>query len=246
MENLATQLPPTEDRSSALALAPGWASGNVRLYLGDCREIMPTLTDIDVVITDPPYGLNFPYRSYDDTRENLVNLLADVMPEISRIAANAYILCGPTQIGLYPQPEWVCAVTWNTTGTFGKYGYNQWTPVLCYGKDLEGFGNVNGMTKGDTLRINGGSGVGFQRDDAEKEHTCPKPLNLMKMVVNRYSKPGQIVCDPFMGSGTTGVACAALGRGFVGIEQDSAYYATALERIQRELSQGDLFLPPNA
>ena len=203
-------------------------------YHADCRDVLPEIV-CDVVITDPPYGLNFPYRSYDDTRENLVKLIEDVMPEISRIAANAYILCGPTQIGLYPQPEWVCCVTWNTTGTFGKYGYNQWTPVLCYGKDLEGFGNVNGMTKGDTFRINGGGGVGFQRDADEKEHTCPKPLNLLKMVVNRYSKPGQTVCDPFMGIGTTGVACATLGRNFIGIERDAAHYKTACDRIAHEL-----------
>jgi len=205
-------------------------------YNGDCRDVLKSIERVDVVITDPPYGLNFPYRSYDDTRANLVKLIDDVMPEISRIAANAYIMCGPTQIGLYPQPEWVCCVTWNTTGTFGKYGYNQWTPVLCYGKDLEGFGNVNGMTKGDVFRFSGGTAWGSAHTGAwDKEHTCPKPLAMMKTVVNRYTKPGQTVLDCFMGIGTTGVACATLGRNFIGIERDAAHYKTACDRIAHEL-----------
>ena len=207
----------------------------VTLYHADCRDVLPLLERVDVVITDPPYGLNFPYMSYDDTRDNLINLIEAVMPQLEKLTTNRYVLCGPTQIGLYPQPDWVCAVTWNTTGTFGKYGYNQWTPVLCYGKDLEGFGNVNGMTKGDTFRINGGSGVGFNRDCYEKQHTCPKPLNMMKMVVNRYSKPGDTVLDCFMGIGTTGVACATLERNFIGIEKDVAHYKTAYDRIQKEI-----------
>jgi len=223
-------------------MKPTWQAEGVELYLGDCLEILPTLSGVDAVVTDPPYGINFPYRSYNDTRENLVALIANVMPEISRITTNAYILCGPTQIGLYPQPEWVCCITWNTTGSFGKYGYNQWTPVLCYGKDIEGFGSVNGMTKADTFRINGGGSVGFQRDADEKEHTCPKPLNLMVMVVNRYSKINQAVLDPFMGSGTTGIACIRTGRRFIGIEKDPVHFETARSRIERELAQGRLGL----
>jgi len=78
-------------------MKPTWQAEGVELYLGDCLEILPTLSGVDAVVTDPPYGINFPYRSYNDTRENLVALIANVMPEISRITTNAYILCGPTQ-----------------------------------------------------------------------------------------------------------------------------------------------------
>jgi site-specific DNA-methyltransferase (adenine-specific) len=206
----------------------------IDLRLGDCLEHMCNMGNgsVDVVITDPPYGLNFPYLSYDDTRENLKSLINDFMPEVLRVAKRAvFILCGPTQISLYPQADWCGAVTWNTTGSFGKYGYSQWTPVLCYGTDLKGFGNVNGVTKTDTIKISGGGGVGFTRGDLEKEHTCPKPITMMDAIVTRYAGQNETILDIFMGSGTTGVACVRLGRNFIGIEKEPKYFEIAEKRI---------------
>ena len=212
--------------------------GNATLCLGDCRDFFPiTAGKVDAVVTDPPYGIGFPYESYEDTRGNLVALIESVFPRLAAISENIFCLCGPTQIGLYPQPEWVGCITWDTTGTFGKYGYNQWTPLLCYGKDLEGFGNVNGVTKSDTIRITGGAGVGFQRSKYEKAHTCPKPLNLMELFINRFTKYDGTVMDPFMGSGTTGVACINQGRRFFGIEKEPKYFEIACKRIAHAVEQ---------
>lgn len=75
----------------------------------------------------------------------------------------------------------------------------------------------------------------------ERNHPTEKPVPLFAYLVETYSDPGATVLDPFMGSGTTGIACIRTGRRFVGIEKDPAHYATAVERIKRELSQGDLF-----
>ena len=210
----------------------------ITLFNGDCREILPTICG-DVVVTDPPYGLNYPYQSYDDTRENLASLLADVMPLIFSAAGRAVVMPGPTQIGMYPQPDWVGCVTWNTTGTFGRRGYNQWTPLLCYGPDVPGFGNVNGITKSDVLPISGGSAGLFEsvRMKAEGVHTCPKPLNMMKKVIQRHTMEGDVVIDPFMGSGTTAIACVQAGRRFIGIEKDPDYFAASVARIKRETAQ---------
>ena len=217
--------------------------GNAELWLGDCREILPVLPKVDAVVTDPPYGIGFPYESYDDSRENLVDLIESL--RFPFIAKNAFILSGPTQIGLYPQPEWVACLSWDTTGSFGKYGYNQWTPVICYGPDIDGFGNVNGVTKSDTFRVSGGAGVGFQRKKYENLHTCPKPLNLMEIVVNRFTKPRSLLLDPFLGSGTTGVAAINLGRKFIGIEIEPKYFEIACKRIEHayEKSKQRLFEP---
>lgn len=230
--------PPTPAKPSNLP-KPYYQDGAVTIYQGDCREVMPGLV-ADVVVTDPPYGIGFPYLSYQDTRESLSALIADVMPQVRGKMRRAIILCGPTQIAMYPEANWVSCVTWNTTGSFGRYGYSQWTPVLCYGADLDGFGNVNGMTKSDTLRINGGGGVGFRRDDSEAEHTCPKPMNMMRLVVARFTSSSETILDPFMGIGTTLVAAKDLGRKAIGIEIEERYCEIAARRCAQEV----LFTPP--
>lgn len=215
----------------------------VTLYLGDCREVIPTLKDIDTIVTDPPYGIGFKYYSYIDTRDNLRNLIAALFANRHKFK-RAAILCGPSQIHEYPPSEWVGAITWDTTGSFGKFGYSQWTPILLYGADLDGFGNINGITKTDVYHISGGSSVGFQRGADEKEHTCPKPLNIMRYTVQRYTEPNSGILDPFMGSGTTGVASIKLGRKFIGIEIEPKYFDIACRRISEALKQPDMFIEP--
>jgi site-specific DNA-methyltransferase (adenine-specific) len=215
--------------------------GGQRLLLGDCLQIMQELGPVDAVVTDPPYGIGFPYASYEDTRENLRALVSGVFSHRDSFT-RAVVLCGPSQIHEYPPCDWVGAVTWNTTGSFGKFGYSQWTPVLLYGEDIKGFGNVNGITKSDTYQISGGASVGFQRDAAQKLHTCPKPLNIMVQTAQRYTEPGSVVLDPFMGSGTTLVACQKLGRQGIGIEIDPEYFDIACRRVEEAARQPDLFI----
>jgi DNA modification methylase len=217
--------------------------GDCTLYLGDCLAVMPALGKVDAVVTDPPYGINFPYLSYQDTRENLRHLIAGVF-ENKQDWQRWVVFCGPSQIHEYPPCEWVGAVTWNTTGSFGKFGYSQWTPVLLYGQDLKGFGNINGITKSDVYQISGGASVGFQRGAEEKKHTCPKPIGIMRQAVQRYTALSDVVLDPFMGSGTTLVACAKLGRKGIGIELDPDYFEIACKRVQAAYDQPDLFVAP--
>jgi len=212
--------------------------GDATLYLGDCLEILPHVGEVDAVVTDPPYGIGFPYIGYEDTRESLRRLI-DGLFAFRNVANRFVVLPGVTQVHEYPAPDWIACVNWNTTGSFGRFGYTQWMPVLLYGSDLDGFGNVNGTTKTDTFRISGSASVGFHRTQQEREHTCPKPENVMRWLVNRFS--GGAVADPFMGSGTTGVACANLGRKFIGIEIEERYFDIACERIAAAYAQGRLF-----
>ena len=220
--------------------------GDAVLYLGDCLEILPTLPKVDAVITDPPYGLNFPYLSFDDSRESVARLISGFMPTALSCAFRVVVLPGVTQVHLYPEPKWIGCVTWNTTGSFGAYGYTQWMPVLLYGDDVKGFGRTaSGETKADVIRISGGGGVGFARTDDEKaNHPCPKPENVMRRLVARYSDSE--VLDPFMGSGTTGVACMNLGRKFIGIEIEERYFNIAVERIANAQRQQKLFDAPSS
>jgi len=202
---------------------------------------LPTLGKVDAVVTDPPYGIGFKYASYEDTRENLRGLISGLFAHRDSFE-RMIILCGPSQIHEYPSCDWVGAVTWNTTGSFGKYGYSQWTPVLLYGDDLAGFGNVNGVTKADTYQINGGGSVGFQRDKDSKLHVCPKPMNIMEHTVQRYTPASSTILDPFLGSGSTGVAAVKLGRKFIGIELDPQYFDIARKRISDAMKQPDMFI----
>jgi hypothetical protein len=214
---------------------PYYEREGITIYHGDAREVLPTLAHVDAVVTDPPYGLNFPYLSYEDTRDALRDLIAVSMPEILRVSDRAFVLCGITQIGMYPEPEWISCITWNTTGSFGKYGYTQWMPLLCYGADLAGFGNVNGVTKTDTIAISGSASIGYHRNGMERQHTCPKPEKMMRLIMGRFTAPDDVVLDPFMGSGTTLRAAKDLGRRAIGIEIEEKYCEIAAKRLEQSV-----------
>jgi DNA modification methylase len=215
--------------------------GDATLYLGDCRDVLPGLSGVDAVVTDPPYGIDYDYETYCDTPENLDTLINSVLIPASLIARRALIFCSHAMIWRYPPAVWVGCVSWNTTGSYGKLGVCQWTPFLFYGQDIAGFGSVNGSLKSDHIAISGGNGVGFRREEII-DHPCPKPVNMMARLVQRYTNAGEMVLDPFMGSGTTGVACARLGRSFIGIEIEPRYFDIACRRIEQAQRQRDLFV----
>ncbi len=172
---------------------------DVQLICGDCLDVLPTLADgsVDCVVTDPPYGLGIDYGGYEDTLANLRNLISGFIPEVLRIARKRVIvLPGVTQIIEYPKPDWVGAIVWPTTGTYGKYGVTQWMPMLFYGKDVDGFGSVNGVIKSDTIRITGGDGIGFLMSSIERQHPCPKNTKLMELVIRRFIEPHSHILDP--------------------------------------------------
>jgi site-specific DNA-methyltransferase (adenine-specific) len=213
-------------------IKPYYDENGITIYHGDCREILPEIEPVDLVLTDPPYGLNFPYYSYEDTEEQLDNIIKTIIPLIIKKGKMVAISTGISNLQKYPPARWAIACVWNTTGSRGLAGFNQWFPLLVYGHEIAGgFGNVNGSIKSDVISVNGGGSVGFQRGGLEKEHTCPKPFNLMKGVVNRLSFIGQSVLDPFMGSGTTLLACKDLGRKAIGIEIEEKYCEIAVKRL---------------
>ena len=83
----------------------------------------------------------------------------------------------------------------------------------------------------------------IRRGNEEREHPTQKPLELMKWCIGKLPEPSTIILDPFMGSGTTGVACAKMGRKFIGIEKDARYFDIACKRISDAYKQPDLFVP---
>ena len=197
----------------------------VDLRQDDCIDVLEQMDDksVDLIFADPPYGNLTDYSSYEDTKDNLRDLVEDVMPHILRVGKRALITCGVANIHLYPEPTWI--LSWSTPAGTGssKWGFCCWQPILAYGKDPYLQNKLGRRPDSLTLTVR----------SPKNGHPCPKPIEVMEWIVNRGSMPGETVLDPFMGSGTTGVACAKLGRDFVGIELDSDYFKIAQDRIMK-------------
>ena len=213
----------------------------VTLYLGDCREILPTLGNVDAVVTDPPYGLDYAYLSYDDSPENLAELVDSFLPLARAVATRVIVFPGVHNLALYPKSTWTISWSWRNTSHFGMAGYNMWQPILLYGEDMKAFGNVNGLTKSDSIHFADSNGIGFL-GECVKDHPCPKPEKVMRWILQRFTEPSAIVVDPFSGSGTTGVAAVKMGRKFIGIEIEPKYFDIACRRISDALARPDLFI----
>ena len=214
---------------NANALHIPLADESVQLYLGDCLEILPTLVagSADAVVTDPPYGNGTNYNGYKDTKEQLIKLVRTFMPEVLRITKRVLVTSGVANMWIYPEPTWT--LSWVNPGGIGssQWGFSCWQPILAYGKDpylQDGLGR-----RPDTL---------FQRKNEvdDNNHPCPKPTNVMRWIIERTTRQGDIVLDPFMGSGTTGVACVQTGRNFIGIEINPRYFKIAKERINKAIA----------
>jgi site-specific DNA-methyltransferase (adenine-specific) len=197
----------------------------VRLMHGDCLDVLPTLEagSVDAVVTDPPYGTkNLPWDHSIDAR-----LVAECL-RISRGYCAFYYsntrlwhLLGI--IHNLGRDAWV--VPWHKPNAMGferKFA-PQWVPVVvAYHKGCGFWGQ-------DHIR----AAIVPQKID----HPTPKQIDVTAWLIERASAEGGTVLDPFMGSGTTGVACVNTGRAFIGIEREAPYYAIAERRISEAQMQ---------
>ncbi len=204
----------------------------VTLYNGDCREVLPTLGKVDAVVTDPPYGIGLEYGSFQDTEDNVLALVSMFVPWSVANATRTLITSGNQCQHLYPRPKWTLAWVTPAGAGSGPWGFACWQPILAYG-------SCPYLAAGKGRR----SDIFLHTETSEKNgHPCPKPVNFMMKLVERASLKGQSVLDPFMGSGTTGVAAVKLGRKFIGIEIEEKYFSIACKRIQAALDAPDLFI----
>jgi DNA modification methylase len=221
--------------------------GLATLWLGDCRDILPTLPQAAVIATDPPYGIGYVtnYRKVSATPAMLANdataplwcvdAMADRLQE-----GGAIYLC--TSLGVMDQWRAAMLAAGLTMKTPIIWDKGNWTAG-----DLEGdFGNqvepVLFAHKGRHL-FRGGRKANLWpvARPAPGEHPTPKPVGLMSGMVECSSSPGELVLDPFMGEGPTGVAAVRAGRVFIGCEIEPRFFATACRRIEAAQRQGDMF-----
>lgn len=221
--------------------------GDCTLYLGDCRDILPTLGKVDAVVTDPPYGVSYQgsatkhtlkdgegYASFDDTPEEILTVCVPAVRAAMDLARSGVMTPGNACSHLYDPPRAQGAIFYPSGANAGPWGFVCSQPLFYYGKDpflAFGMGSrPNGFSTTESAEKNG--------------HPCPKPIGQTRWLVCRVSFPNETVLDPFMGSGTTGVACANLGRSFIGIEREPTYFDIACRRIEEAYKQPRLFDDP--
>ena len=203
---------------------------SVQLYLGDCLEVMQELADgsVDAVVTDPPYGVKItsnskafgvsPQHSRKATEESWDDKVPDKLyfDHMFRVSHNQIIFGGNYFLDYLPSSR--CYIVWDKRGDL---------PDVPFSPVEWAWASYNKMPKRYVVRNHG-----FIRDSREKrEHPTQKPLLLFRKIIEDFTNLGDTILDPFMGSGTTGVACVQTGRNFIGIEIEPKYYEIAEARI---------------
>lgn len=223
--------------------------GGCELYLGDCREILPTLSGIDHVITDPPYSDNThkqakTNRGSEDGGSQLITFdaLSDAAFEDAVLAcvgvAQAWVVmtCDYKHASMfYGSPHFVRLGAWVKPNPM---------PQISGDRPGQGFETVLILHAGKRAKgwnRGGGSGV-WTVPVAPSEVPTQKPINLALQFVSDFTAEGETVLDPFMGGGTYGVACVRRGRRFVGIEMNQERFEIACRRIEAATKQPDLFI----
>lgn len=206
--------------------------GSCTLYLGDCLQIMPLLGNVDAVVTDPPYGIkrdgkpkstsrNGGHKGYEFAGWDTGRPSKEVFDLITSLTGSAVIWGGNYFADLLPPTS-------------------KWL-VWDKGQRIDQADAELAWTSFDgALRVKTMNRVEIQADGAV--HPTQKPVKLMQWCIDQVRWDASTFLDPFMGSGTTGVACVKMGRNFIGIEQHEPYFDIACERIRRAYAQPDMFV----
>ena len=215
--------------------------GSVTLYRGDCMDVLPHLSGVDAVVTDPPYGVGlgqkpnaqrFDRVEYDSFTDDVLHIDRVCVPVIRacfKMFGRVVMTPGVRNMYRYDAPTHTGSFFYPAASGCNSWGFSCWQPVFFYGKDpYAGRGS-----RPDSFK---------STESAERNgHPCPKPIGQTVWMVERGSLSGQAIMDPFMGSGTTGVACVKLGRKFIGIELSRDYFDIAVKRIKSAYADGGLF-----
>lgn len=215
----------------------------IKLVHGDCLEVMKLIPNesIDLIVTDPPYLIN--YKSHWNSQNKPISgdsdydLIEKSIKEMYRVLKNnsaAYIFCSSKKIDYFMRCcldagftiknsiVWV-KNNWTSGDLKGAYG-QQYEIILLLNKGRRCF---NGKRLTDVWFFDR---VAFQH----QYHPNEKPVKLLEQCITKHSNEGDTVLDPFMGSGSVGVACLNTNRRFIGIEKDEKYYETAIHRISEQ------------
>lgn len=207
-------------------------SEDVTLYHGDSIEILPGLKRHDALVTDPPYGMAFQSNHRTVAHEKITgDDEVDMLLWACGIKTNhsAYIFCRWDNLHALPKPR--SCITWvknnwgmgNLTGEHAR----RTEIILFYAMDNHFF---PGKRPQDVV---------YADRTGNNHHPTEKPVDLMMKVID-WTRG--VILDPFMGSGTTGVAAVKMGRKFTGVEINEKYFDISCRRIEEALAQPDMFI----
>ena len=208
--------------------------GPHRLILGDCLEVMPGLGRVDAVVTDPPYGIDYGNAGGFSADHGWASRKGAAEWDKERPAPEVFA----SILGLSKEQ-----IIWG-----GNYFADLLPPSmrwLAWDKGQRDF-SLADMELAWTSQQKAVRVFTYPRGKAVqdgKQHPTQKPVAVMEWCLG-FLPDAQTILDPFMGSGTTGVACQKLGRAFIGIELDPEYFAIACKRVDEAMRQPDLFIAP--
>ena len=210
-------------------MKPYYQHAGITIYHGDCREILPTLPKVDLVLTDPPYGIGGAdtaknhYASFSDDPKHVTELVRDV---IDHFRGHRLVMTpGQSQMFKYPEPDAIGAFYYPAGTGSCSWGFVGWQPIFYYGKDPY-------LANGKGRAANSYSST---EQSEQWGHPCIKQIKAWKWLTNRCSMAGEAILDPFMGSGTTLKAAKDLGRQAIGIEIEEKYCEIAAKRLSQEV-----------
>lgn len=201
-------------------MKPYYEENGVTIYHGDCREILPSLPKVDLVLTDPPYGVGYPYFILEDTEDGWNASVLPVLQTLTFWYPSA-VFMSMRQMQKPPAFKW--SLCWNKPGSTRRNalgGFSIWEPIFIYG---DGWNVAN-----DAITL-----PDCANHDKGNTHTCPKPERLLRWLLSLHG--GETILDPFMGSGTTLRAAKDLGRKAIGIEIEERYCEIAANRLRQEV-----------
>lgn len=208
-----------------------------KVIQGDCLEVMRQMPDkcVDLVLTDPPYNaknIGPNARVYEGQQmqlppEEYISWCKTWFQELQRISHRIVLTPGIANVCAYPQPSWIACWHKPASCSFNRFGgFNAWEPILLYGKIPKGKRLPQDYILENTLNFTKGP---------EKDHPCPKPINLWMRLVDTFSLEDEIVFDPFNGGGTTTLACKNLNRRYIGVDLIEKYNQIAMDRLKQDM-----------
>jgi site-specific DNA-methyltransferase (adenine-specific) len=222
-------------------MKPYYDHKGIRIYHGDCREVLSTLELVDAVLADPPYGINWSRATWSDNPEDYAAMLHEVLPQLEALckpSSPLFVWQSATNIPLFH--EWfpkgwrlfIAARNFvQIRPTTMQWAYD---PVVVWWTPGEEKPYTAGILTRDWFVSDNASRIS-NPNSIEKAHPCPRPLDQFLLICGQWVRPNGTVLDPFMGSGTTLRAAKDLGRKAIGIEIEEKYCEIAARRMEQDV-----------